>query len=74
MEYSKLFTDNSIIVKGLTKILDEESITYLVKDRVESSRLAGFGSPDNSVEVHVHSSDLDKALKIIKAYELKIRA
>ena len=74
MEYSKLFTDNSIIVKGLTKILDEESITYLVKDRFESSRLAGFGSQDNSVEVHVHSSDLDKALKIIKAYELKIRA
>jgi len=43
MEYSKLFTDNSIIVKGLTKILDEESITYLVKDRVESSRLLGLG-------------------------------
>ncbi len=74
MEYSKVFTNSNIIVRGLTHLLDKNSIKYLVKDRFESSRLAGFGEPTNSVEVHVLNSDLEKATEIIKKYELEINA
>lgn len=74
MEYEKIFTNNSIIVKGLCNILDDEAITYIIKDRVESSRLGGFGAPSNSVEVHVEKNHVARALELAKKYELQINA
>ena len=74
MEYSKVFTNSNIIVRGLTNLFDDSSIRYIIKDKFESSRLAGFGESSNSVEVHVLNSDIDNALEIVKKYELEINS
>lgn len=74
MEYSKVFTNSNIIVRGLTNLFDDSSIIYIIKDKFESSRLAGFGESSNSVEVHVLNSDIDNALEIVKKYELEINS
>ena len=74
MEYSKVFTNSNIIVRGLTNLFDDSSIRYIIKDNFESSRLAGFGESSNSVEVHVLNSDIDNALEIVKNYELEINS
>lgn len=74
MSYTKIFTNNNIIVKGLCNLLDDASISYIIKDRVESSRLAGFGTPPNSVEVHVLSTQINEASEIVKNYEVEINS
>lgn len=72
--YEKLFTSSSIIVTGLTTILDENNIQYIIKDKFESARLAGFGEQMNNVEVHVLQSDIVKAKPIVEAYKNEINS
>ncbi|WP_298782387.1 DUF2007 domain-containing protein [uncultured Polaribacter sp.] len=71
-EHERIFTGTNIIVNGLTVLLDEEKITYLIKDQFESARLAGYGAHMNSVEIHVLNSDIEKANETVKKYEEKI--
>ncbi|MGJ8745972.1 DUF2007 domain-containing protein [Polaribacter sp.] len=73
-EYTKVFTDNSIIVHRLHTLLNEAEIESRISDRVESGRLAGFGVPTNSVELFVLNSDLNKAEPIIATYKTKINS
>jgi hypothetical protein len=73
-EYIKVFTDNSILVKRLDFLLNEEGITTRITDRVESARLGGFGVPTNSVELFVLSNDLEKAKPIIDGYKEEINS
>ena len=72
--YEKLFTSSSIIVNGLTTILDGNNIQYIIKDKFESARLAGFGEQMNNVEVHVFQSDIDKAKPFIEDYKNQINS
>jgi len=65
----KLLTDSSIIVNRIAQILEQNNITGQMKDNVESARVAGFGVPQNSVELYVQESDVEKAQKIIAAFK-----
>ena len=73
-EHIKLFSGSSIIVRGLQNLLDEKNISYLIKDNFESARLAGFGEQMNSVEVHILSTDEEKALSIVEKYKREINS
>lgn len=73
-EYQKLFTNSAIIIKGLTNLLEESDIRYIIKDRFESARLAGFGEFMNAAEVHVLSSQYENAQKILENYKLTINS
>ena len=73
-KYTKVFTDNSIIVNRLHSLLIEAEIASKTSDRVESGRLAGFGVPTNSVELYVLNTDLEKAQPIIDLYKEKINS
>ena len=73
-EYTKVFTDDSILVNRLHSLLNEVSINTKIVDRVESGRLAGFGVPINSVELFVLNTDLEKAKPIIDLYREKINS
>jgi len=68
-EHVKIFTANSILTSRLKQLLENANIPVLIKDRVESGRLGGFGVPYNSVEVFVFVKDLEKATEIVKKYE-----
>ncbi len=73
-EHIKLFSGSSIIVRGLQNLLDDNKIHYIIKDNVESARLAGFGTQMNSVELHVLNSDKQKAENIVKEYREEINS
>ena len=47
-------------------MLEKNNIIPIIKDQLESSRLAGFGSLINYQEVFVHESEVSKALKFLK--------
>ena len=66
-EHVRIFTDSAIVINRIAQILDENKIPSLIKDNVESARLAGFGASPNEVELYVYESDIDHAKKIIKS-------
>ncbi|RCS28005.1 DUF2007 domain-containing protein [Polaribacter sp. WD7] len=70
----KIFSGSSIIVKGLQNLLEDKNINYIIKDKFESARLAGFGEQMNSVELHVLNSDLEKAQLIVDTYKAEINS
>ncbi|WP_341221025.1 putative signal transducing protein [Polaribacter atrinae] len=73
-DYTKVFTDNSILVNGLQSLLKEAGIDSIVSDGVESGRLAGFGVPSNSVELFILKTDLKEAEPIIDSFKIKINS
>lgn len=64
----KILTDSAIIINRIVQLLDEEKISSIVKNNVESARLAGFGTPSNNVELYVSIHDIDRAKKIIEPF------
>ncbi|MGJ8761606.1 MULTISPECIES: DUF2007 domain-containing protein [unclassified Polaribacter] len=73
-DYTKVFTDNSILVNRLKYLLDEANIESKIIDRVESGRLAGFGVPTNSVELFVLNNNLEKAQSIVDLFKTEINS
>jgi hypothetical protein len=71
-EYTKLFTGSALIIKGLTVFLEENDIQYIIKDRLNSALIAGFGELPNTTEVHVKTFKLDVANEILENYRITI--
>jgi hypothetical protein len=61
----KILTDSSIIVQRIAVLLEEKHISTFIKDNVESARVAGFGVPQNSVDLYVDASDVESAQKLV---------
>lgn len=73
-EHIKIFSGSSILIKGLEVRLNDDNINYIVKDRVESARLGGFGEHRTAIDLLVLDSDLEKAQPIVDAYNKEINA
>ncbi|NVK53286.1 MAG: DUF2007 domain-containing protein [Flavobacteriaceae bacterium] len=71
-EHILVFTDISVLVNRLQNLLLSEGIKSMVKDNVESARLGGYGSFQNSVELYILNSDIDKATPIIENFKKEI--
>lgn len=67
-DYIKILTDSSIVITRVVQLLNEENIPSIVKDNVESARLAGFGTFTNDVELYVYKSDVNRAERIITSF------
>ncbi|MFT6998464.1 MAG: putative nucleotidyltransferase [Cryomorphaceae bacterium] len=65
-EHIKVLTNSSIVINRIVQLLEENNIQSLVKDNVESSKLAGFGTSYFDVDLYVYKSDVEKAQEIIK--------
>jgi len=65
-EHIRIMTDSAINVRSAAAILEENDIPTLIKDNVESARLAGFGTSPNEVDLYINSTDLEKAKHILK--------
>ncbi|MCL6218381.1 putative signal transducing protein [Zunongwangia pacifica] len=64
-DYTKILTSTSIIINRIASLLTEKNISIRVRDNVESGRLAGFGVPQNDVELFVLKSEYQKAQEVI---------
>ncbi len=74
IEYTKLYTDSSLIIKGLSVILEENNILYIIKDRFKSAIVAGFGEMQGGTELHVDISKWETAKKILENYKTTINS
>lgn len=68
-KHIKVLTDSSITINRIAFLLDQNGIPTMIKDNVESARLAGFGISPNEVALYVCSSDYERAAKIIEEFE-----
>ncbi|AQS95067.1 MULTISPECIES: DUF2007 domain-containing protein [Polaribacter] len=73
-EHVTIFSGSFIIVKGLQNRLDSINIGSIIKDRVESARLGGFGEHRTAVELLILKSDIEKAQTIIDTYAKEINS
>lgn len=67
-KHVKILTNSSIIINRIAFLLDQKNIATLIKDNVESARLAGFGTTQNDVELYVYNSDFESAQKMIEEF------
>jgi|TARA_R110000822_G_scaffold20664_2_gene66034 hypothetical protein len=69
-----IFSGSSIIVKGLQNRLEDNNINYMIKDRVESARLGGYGENRTAIEVLILKTDVEKAQSIVEIYKEEINS
>ena len=69
-EHVRIFTGTSIQVNRIASLLEEQNISFLIKNPIESGRLAGFGTSGESVELFVFNSDLKNAEKVLRTFEI----
>ena len=69
-DHVRIFTGTSIQVNRIASLLEEQNISFLIKNPIESGRLAGFGTSGESVELFVLNSDLKNAEKVLRAFEI----
>jgi hypothetical protein len=73
-EYINIFTGSSILTARMKHLLEEKGIGSILKDHMESARLAGFGVPMNSSQLFVLESDLEQAQPIVESFEKEIES
>lgn len=73
-DYTKLFTSSNLIINGLTIFLEENEIQYIIKDRLNSALMAGFGELPGGTEIHVETSKFKKAIEILENYKTIINS
>lgn len=71
-DHIKVYSGSAITVNRLASLLEENDIPSMIRDNPESGRVAGFGVPENSVELFVNTSDQERAHQIIEEYEKEI--
>ena len=67
-EHIKIYSNSAIIINRIVQILDDNKIDSLIKDNVESARVAGFGASYFDVDLYVRQSDSQKAQSIIQSF------
>jgi hypothetical protein len=68
----KIFSGSEILALGLKEKLEEIGLDVLMKDNIQSGKLAGFGISDLAVELFIQEKEFGKAHPIIEAYRLSI--
>jgi hypothetical protein len=65
-EYLRILTSTSLTVNRMASILKQHGIPTLIKDNVESGRLAGFGALANDVDLFVEKGHANKARELVE--------
>ena len=63
-----IYRSSAIFIHGLALFLEENGVQTIVKDANESARLAGFAALQDSVELQVLESDVERAQKLIATF------
>jgi hypothetical protein len=69
-----IFSGSSILVKELQNRLEENHINCIIKERVESARLGGFGEQRSAIELLILKTDVEKAQPIVDIYKKEINS
>lgn len=68
----KIFSGSEILAQGLRDKIEGAGVTVVIKNNIQSGRLAGFGTYDQAVELFLQESDYGKVSKIIEDFRMSI--
>lgn len=68
----KIFSGSEILALGLQEKIEEIGVATVIKNNIQSARLAGFGNSDLAVEIFIQETDFAKANPIIEKFRMSI--
>ena len=68
----KVFSGSEILALALKEKIEAAGVDTVMKDNIQSARLAGFGSSGSAVEVFIQETDFAKATPVIEEFRLSI--
>ena len=72
MGVMKIFSGSEILANALQQKIEAAGIKTIIKNNIQSARLAGFGNTDLAVEVFIEEVDFGKASPIIEEFRMSI--
>ena len=68
----KVFSGSEILALALQQKIEEVGVNTVVKNNIQSARLAGFGNSGQAVELFIQETDFAKANPVIEEFRLSI--
>ncbi|HBK82554.1 MAG TPA: hypothetical protein DDZ41_03000 [Flavobacterium sp.] len=72
MALIKIFSGSEILALALNAKLEANQIATLVKNNLQSARVAGFGNTGLAVEIFINEIDKEKANPIIQDFKMNL--
>ncbi len=72
MALMKIFSGSEILATALQMKIEDAGIDTLLKNNIQSGRLAGFGTSGMAVELFIEEVDFAKADPIVEEFRMSI--
>jgi hypothetical protein len=72
MGLMKVFSGSEILAIALKEKIEAIGVDTVMKDNIQSARLAGFGSSGSAVELFIQETDFSKANPVIEEFRMSI--
>ncbi len=72
MGLMKIFSGSEILAQVLQQKIEAIGINTILKNNIQSARLAGFGNTNLAVEVFIQEVDFGKANPVIEEFRMSI--
>ena len=72
MGLMKIFSGSEILAQALQVKIEAVGVNTIVKNNIQSAKLAGFGTADQAVEVFIQEADFGKANPVIEEFRMSI--
>ena len=72
MGLMKIFSGSEILAQALQAKIEAVGVNTIVKNNIQSAKLAGFGTSDQAVEVFIQEIDFGKANTVIEEFRMSI--
>jgi len=72
MGLMKVFSGSEVLALALKEKIEAAGVNTVIKDNIQSARLAGFGSSGSAVELFIQETDFSKANPVIEEFRLNI--
>lgn len=68
----KIFSGSEILALSLKDKIEATGVDVVVKDNIQSGRLAGFGTTDQAVELFIQENSYGKIHAVIEDFRLNL--
>ena len=68
----KVFSGSEILAMALKEKIEEVGVDTILKNNIQSARLAGFGNLDQAVELFIQETDFSKANPVIEEFRMSV--
>lgn len=72
MGLMKVFSGSEVLALALKEKIEAAGVDTIIKDNIQSARLAGFGSSGSAVELFIQETDFAKANPVIEEFRMSI--